>query len=496
MNRTLDPVYAVVATPRLAWFGRRREVTTRQLEMLNPIDLFEAMATEAGAGGEIVLVVPNVPTQARLDGWREATLADYMRPAEPIAEFGQLAKELVAAGWIATDGSLAYGVEQGWSSWVRGIGQHATRVHLCVMAWHNGPRRDQPLVDYEQRPERIAANLASFHSLTGVAWRGNAGPTCHQFLRQEFDRPPAPQPSGAGRHPAPAGRGRKEPLWRLPPDRDRPTRGVGDLVWSRPMTAAERRSCPVVAVFDMRAAYLAAWSAATYAWGDLEPGGAAPFDPARYGMYRIVVPRSGAWWVVHKDRPPLISPARIGTNRTTWVSTSTMALLLELRAKPEIADAWLATEEPPADQPNRPAGSGRVLRVPAERLRDIRITSAAPDPVKDAVKLLYAVGSGYMASESGRIYRPDWHVETEDRARSMVYRKMRAAAAAGFGWPLKVDTDCVWYPLEQTGETLQKLCIALGAGKMLNGKYMTDPLIGKFRHEGTIAMDEYVKGSK
>jgi hypothetical protein len=504
----LDPCRSIVVGSDRVHFGFRKRVDVipqvpRDLAV-DPGWLFNAASGRFD--GEGVLVCPEIPIPDNIVmepgrygvdngqvivGESQLSWGGLLARAHPVDEqLAELRKRLADAGWDASDSSIAYGAEWGWTTWNR---PGCATVHLCQLSHpqHLIDRKDQ-LVYAEDGHKGIAAQLAAFHAGTGVAWRGGAGVTMHQMILSPFDQRKALRDNGQ-RVPEHLAK-RKTPQWflgsdgadklaaRLGTDKIklvRPRVGQGPYSWARTPTPAEKRM-QYVHHYDGRAMYLAALLTAIYAWGDLTYVDSPVFEPAWAGFWGLSIPK-GAWYAgpARNGYPPIL---RVLNGRRAWAATPTVALLTELDAPFTIDDAWICED------------SGRVHRSTAERLRDLLLMGGYSTRITAQFKQMYSHGVGLFNREGGRIFRPDWAATAQEQSAAQVYRCCARAAnpkpGPGFGWPLEVDTDSVWYASDSKEESIP-LSIALGA-RNVDGRIVSN--IGRMRYEGFTTMREYLKG--
>lgn len=423
---------AVIREQR-SWFaGRRRlaHLPTPPWALSDPALVIrhagERLFTSAGEG--VVVWQPWEPPGDR-DRWTKALL--------------HTADEY---GWTSSDA----GAESGWFTFRRRDALGAGPVVLfCVGAWTPAPA---PGCEPGDPADRIAARLARYRELTGVAWRGHPGLSGCAAIRREHE-----QRSRGG-----------QPLWRW----DKAPREVVGCSFElrgsahrRPMSDDER-GMTAVYEFDTRAAYLAAAMNAEVGWSAPEHLGPHPFDPKRSG-----------YWSVRRDQLPdevagLPLPVIVRDRGRPLVTTTTpvMLWLAEQGVTPEVMDAWACER------------SGRHLRAWAERLRNA-LTAGDPGDMTPALKQTYSRTVGLLGKPGGRIFRPDWRDEVVDRARINLVRRV---AAAGLR-PLRWNVDAVWVASDEPPEVV---------GARLAAFYpdtgMWRPEVGKLRHARTLTPAEYL----
>ncbi len=291
-------------------------------------------------------------------------------------------------------------------------------VHVGITGALTDPKR-VPLISGDPGPAEFAARLGRYHRLMGVPWQGTAGMNGVAYIRDHL------YTSGA--------RG-EQPFWHggeLRAKKGQPrVRGVDALKWAAPPAALAAEGWTWVHEFDTRAAYVAAAGVIELPWTKLKPTGAVPFDRAWPGY----------WLVPTHQLPELVVPLydpRWAKDGAVWLTTETMTLLLELGYSPDIIDSW--------STPMR----RRLLKPWADQLRDaLDVVERGPaaDPVmRRAVKVTWAETVGMFDRSTARINRPDWREMIIDRCRANLTRKILAAVATGNLFPIRVNTDAVWY---------------------------------------------------
>jgi len=305
---------------------------------------------------------------------------------------------------------------QAWTRWTH-------RVHTGCTVWVYLPSlvtgRDQriPFLEHSADVAEQCLALYDMARLTGHPWSLTAGHTAHLAIQRFV----SPDRDNKGVRPD----RRIVPYWNQGGTTQAPNHVGGDMIWRRRPTKAE--AAGYVHAFDMNAARLASMGNAEVGAGRLERRGPIAFDPAL-----------GGWWKVertdltvraqvqpHRDCPPLVDLAP-----DMWVTTPVMRYWMDGGIQPPVVDSWVS--------PAR-----RLFRTTAQRWNDARLIT---EGVRlDAVKAMYRAGCGLLASPGGLIYRPDWYHTIMDQQRVTLYRRIQAIYARTGLWPIRVQTDCVWY---------------------------------------------------
>lgn len=418
-NRTQRIPHRAVAISSMNDEGALMLVTdSRHLStgITSAMQLDEAHRTEAGwlldyvasrfdALGEGTLVVDRVPIYIWDDGNDTGQLRAFAEQAK-------------IHGW-----EPGAGIElgKGWITWQKEGRPH---VHMAVRRM----LEDDPMIPAEDSPETVLERLVRYSSLVGAAYRATPGVSGLAALRNLYDRPRLVHSKKRGG--APVWVQRNQPKWIWNPPEDTVGWGCGDLVWQRNPTNGEREM-PYVLAFDVKAMYLAAAAGVQLAFDAPRRTGAIAWDPSLSGFFRIRA--AGEKWADPIKGLPIVNPNRIMADGTTWVTGPILAFLDETQKfRPEILDSYTAP--------------GKIfLREWAETLRDsvAPFKTAGDKALRDMVKLTYTESFGMMARAGGRIYRRDWYAAVADEARTRLLRKIRWST--GYT-PLKVRTDCVWYP--------------------------------------------------
>lgn len=326
-----------------------------------------------------------------------------------------------------------------WSTFVHDItGEAIQLVCLKTLA-----ARDPSswLLEHDVAP--LAVKLSQYHRLTNTVYRATPGVSGCTMVRQMH--------AAAAARKAEARKGTAgQPFWRyeqMPSDLS----PMGDLKWQ----TDEMPAAGYVTQWDVRAAYLAAASAALLAWSPLRHTGPRQFDPAVAGFWQVFA--DGTLLSLHGGRPFVIDPRQIGPGGMVWLSSPVMAYLLSLGISPEVADSWTCDQ------------AGRYLRPWAEAIRDGLAADDIDPDVAYLLKQTYRETLGMMNRPGGSIHRPDWWATVVDLARVNLLRKMDKAAKATGLEPIRVYVDAVSYVTDNGGQ-LANLADALGVDEQQIGK--------------------------
>jgi hypothetical protein len=406
--------------------------------------------------GEGNLIVPWVP----LYEWGP----DSRPEAEQLGEFIDRAEQ---AGWHTTVAALKH--KSGWVTFTK---LNKPVVHVGILSMIDADKC--PLFKPDDTPEQIAAALVAYRNITGVAYRSSPGVSGIAMIRRLYDLPVINRGVRVAR---------AQPSWIWRPSKELDgIHGAGDLVWQRKITKHIETTYPYVHGFDIRAAYLAAWSTAEVGWDRPRHTGATQFDPELHGLWRIWVRNltngPGTRAVYRPDvlkRPPLWNPARVDSSGQTWVTTPIIKLMHENRLFPEVTDSYTCSK------------GARILRPVAERIRDgMTLGPSVTIPgLQPTLKNTYTGGTGMMGTGAGRLTRLDWMCTYQDQTRANILRKIITAGLEDDIWPVEVRTDAVYYAdVEANPRPLGELLGATGPGE--------PPRIGRFRHFGTWNIAEYL----
>lgn len=368
------------------------------------------------------------------------------------------AADAAAEGWQHSAAGIG-----AWTMW---HGPDRPSIAVVVLGWLDYKRMGvsgEPYLRSDHDPVTAAYLLGRYQDLTGVPYTMTAGTSGLAMIRREY----AP---GQGR--------RRTPLLKWTGE-GTPAEDVQEhaAVWTRPPTDDERAMSHVI-VYDARMAYLAATAAADLAVNALEHVGIdSGFDPNRAGYWLVSTPGR---WQPYPMLPPLSGR---GGDKAAWLTTPTVRLLLE-HGMPEeaIVDAWLS--------PGRTGHTARLLRRPAERLRDAvadLVDAPAEDAeVRAALKATYREMVGMLRRGTAWGARPDWADTIIATARVTLLRKAIRVGVTENRWPLKIDTDSLYYaastpdPVRECPAGLSLYAPEHGAG------------LGKFTPKRIMTMDDFL----
>lgn len=391
------------------------------------------------------------PGKARAGSGRRAAKREECRAAADAA----------AAGWQHSAAGIG-----AWTAW-HGEGRPSIAVVVLDKGWLDPKRMGvsgEPFLRADHDPVTAAYLLSRYRELTGVPYTMTAGTSGVHMLRAEF-------------------RGRRRvPLFKWD-GHGSPAEDVQEhaAVWTRQPTDDER-AMPYVIGYDVRAAYLAAAGVADLAVNALEHVGVnGGFD--RAGYWLVSTPGR---WQPYPMLPPLSNK---GGDRAAWLTTPTVRLLLE-HGMPEeaIVDAWLSS--------GRSGHTARLLRRPAERLRDalaeLADATAEDAEVRSAIKATYRETVGMLRRGTAWVMRPDWSDTIIAQSRANLLRKAIKIGHKEGRWPLKIDTDCLYYaaPTDDPRE-------ACPAGlRLWDPSSMTGAGLGTVTAKHVIPMADFLSGAE
>lgn len=333
------------------------------------------------------------------------------------------------------------------------------RIILCVLDRLSGTHADS-LFRAGWPGRRILANLSAVRDLLGVPFYASPGTTGITLMRKVGDRQAA----------------RIRPPWRsgeLP----REVAQATALTWRSPEYPAT--GAPTGHQWDVRAAYLAAASAATLGVDEPTLVDSPPWDRSRAGWWRI--PREWAWSVIPTGAPPLWDRRAEQPDGRVWLSTPIMA---EIQARRAATGANLFAPE----HGLLSTQSSRLLRVWAQVIRDaLRGAQLEAHPVPEVVDVLkdvYRQAVGMLASPGGSVYRRDWHCTIVDLAKVLLWRKIAHVHMITGVWPLSVATDAVIY----SAETVRRW--ESGNGSSFGELLAVGNHIGNFRYKGLVGAEQ------
>lgn len=371
-------------------------------------------------------------------------------------------------------GIVAGAAQRGWQAtgpraWITFRRPEAT-VHVLFEAWSD--ERTGWLADVDG--VRMLRRLEWWRAAFGVSYSGTPGYAGAQAMRQSL------------------GTRRQGVTWQPKNSHAVEDWGGAEIPylvkhWSRPPVPGSWEHG-----YDLNLAYLAAAQSALLSPHPLiKTGRLDAFDPALSG-----------WWLVDLEQVSdaellelLPDPAGYGRGvegrkgRRKWVATPTLKLIDELHAAElhggyRIVDSYTAVGRPLL---KRWADTARdalsALDTTDGRERDIR---------RHAVKLSVIEGVGMLRSPGG-ISRPDWHATVVSLARTALWRKLRHAYDVTKRSPLRIATDCVWYPSD-IADPVQSFPGVTGGRPLVQLADRPDQL-GRFKVEGSIRRDITEEGA-
>lgn len=333
--------------------------------------------------------------------------------------------------------------------WIRWTHGHAPGVGLwtCDVDALAPRGRSTPLVHTDPIPTMLM--MQRWTDLTGTTWHGTPGMTGNSLLRDRWTARTAPRWTTRARID-----------WDAMPTPERP---YSARQWSREAPDGE----PHVHGYDANAAYLSALVVVELPADDLEHRVRPEFDSGHGGLWRVELADWPEQWARRLPDPAGYGAAE--ADGTRWLTTPTMTLLSQLAqhaadspfAHPgfRIVESWTA--------PTR-----RVTRPLAETLRDL--ITEKEHALEYAAKRVYQEVWGTWRRPGGRVFRPDWHYTVIAQARANLWRKMLTAAADESAFPLRIETDAVYYASDVANwESAAPAAFRLGTG--LGGFKKVDP---------------------
>lgn len=343
--------------------------------------------------------------------------ADYLEPTRGLLVPPDDTVTVTSGRWSAR---VADPNGDPWVRWTVDAGpQRGRSVWTADMDAMKPHGRSTPLID--DQPILTAMYLHRWQATTGTPWAGTPGMVGNSMFRDGWTRGAAPR-------------------WTL--DRAAP------VPWDEVM-GGERAYSPLqwhtdysgtIRGYDLNRAYFSALLNLEAAGDQLQYAGSElQFTPERGGVWRVDVEP----WT--DERLP--DPAGYGEvldDGTRWLTTPTLALLQQLADDGahmgfRVIESWTA--------PKR-----RLCREWCAALRPLLDDDAGF--LTAAAKRVYQETWGMWARPSGRVYRPDWHLSVLSLARANLWRKMHRAGRDDDRWPVRIETDAVFYPAadDQTWE--------------------------------------------
>lgn len=304
------------------------------------------------------------------------------------------------AGWTAGN------VYNGWAKF-RARGR--STVNLCIFPWQT--INNLPLL--YPTVEHTAQALSCWQVMLKTPWFGGPGTAGSDALEPYLK---SLRPRGATLKPSKPG-------------------AIGYEMWMLGSDWSSRPEGQYLHGYDANRMFLAGAMVAEFAPWTLKPTGKIPFDK-----------KLGGWWLI--DSPPwndrrMPDPAGYQDEKRRWVSTPTAALLKELEEEGvsagfDVLDSYTGT----AKRILRPWGE--AMDKAWKAASDLHVT-----PLARAIKQAAARETlGLLNSSTYTTYRPDWWATIVAQSRVNLWRKCRRIGLVSNRWPVKIETDCVWYSSE------------------------------------------------
>lgn len=389
---------------------------------------------------EGLLLVPAMPGAGDID--------ESLPETESLAwRWSRMEAAAMQAGWSLT-GDAARTRETGWATF-KNV-DTGRKIYMGVLSMMDQDRT--PLFDLGADAETITQRLVSYASVTGVLWRMTAGVSGCASLRADRAERAARQLTIAERLESPDD---GQPHWRwdaAPND----VHGAGHMIWSRPLTSAERGGH--VVTYDIRAQFLAAMVSGNYGWGEPSHKARPTFNPDRGGFWLI-----SASGLQSLQGPPII---RHKDGRgLTWVTTPVMVYLQGKGIEPMVYESWTS------------ATSSQWLKPWATKVRDaLYAESEYLRDIEPALKRTYAEMNGMFNVPGGSVFRRDIHWTTVDTGTMNLRRKLDQVHKTLGIWPCGIYHDAVSFPVADYSGWLE-LNTVLG----ITNPPPTSPRIGKFK---------------
>lgn len=369
------------------------------------------------------------------------------------------ADRLREAGWY-------HGDPGAWTTYRHTDGRVVIVGHRALMrAPHYGV-----LFTADTDPAVLALMLDRYYRTVGHPWRGTPATSAHAAIRASWEN------------------AAKKPLWKT--QRTGPGRGVGPLIWSRPLNEWER-SWGKVHTFDANWAYLGAAINAECAWTALVHTGPMVFDKRLPGYWLLSLDTETLARLRRPEIPPVVGKARDGC---VWVTTPMAVFLGELGDRCEVLDSYTGPELI-RDGRRVHGASSRALRAWGEGMRDAlstlhgRPAGGLKDALTLAVQRTYKDATGGMQRESMRVARPDWAHTLIDGWRATLLRTIERIHTEQGVWPVAIRTDSVSYA---DGDNWRVLARAIGAP--------TDKpeprQLGRWKYTGAVSVGEWEQQQK
>lgn len=203
--------------------------------------------------------------------------------------------------------------------------------------------------------------------------------------------------------------------------------------------------------YDATRAYLSAMTTVEVAPLPLRATGRREFHPTIAGWWLVDL---APWTERRLPAPWGYYPDRRDVEGHVWLTTADLALLAKLAGGPwwpgggfTVIDSFTG------------AADRQVMRPAADQLREMWHAAADLPDVNDATAVRDTISAGYKAAHgkwraaNGEILRPDWAAALVATARTNLWRRIAAAAAAG-RFPAYVGgIDTVYYATDNPDQT-------------------------------------------
>lgn len=346
--------------------------------------------------------------------------------------------------------------DAGWSTpklwpWMRC--EHPDHPDVIVLVHDWADPDECPLITPSETLTERA--LYDWHVKTGVPWRSNGMLTGTALIRWMHEDAVLVQSAANARNPRQSRRKPPTaPRWQSAPA------GVdgGEKPWTA-RTWGKGVDTSALAQVDANKAHLAAALSGLFARDALKPG-PVEFDRKLSGYWLTEV---SPWH--DPEFPDPAGPYNGEAGDARWLSSETLALLAELHDS-GIHGGFKIRR-------SLVAPGTQVLRPWAELLRDHLYEGTLPEA---AIKAVYTRTIGGMGRPGGLIYRPDWEDTVKGRCRAIQWRKLWAVRTTTGIRPRVIQSDAVFFDLEESAHVL-------GCVNPLTGKevFPLGPNLGQFK---------------
>lgn len=340
-------------------------------------------------------------------------------------------------------------IENSWMSARKRIGEEWFSVRVCVLPWtaqNNG--HDFPLAN--GTPEEILSVMAEWEALTGIAYKGTPGTAAVDLLKATARE--TRESAGLS----------ADPTWKLQTrDREEWRDAEKDLLPGIFDRGGEDLPGDAVGI-DRNMAYLSAASSVDVAaWSLREMTGAnLDFDPDVPGMWLVELSPWNAP-IPLPDPTGGLCPRGARKAEPVWLSTPRLRLLRKLEAANlyggfRIIRALVGTKPKVKGAPRFP------LYPFAQKIRE-GFVSAEHEATRSLFKNGYKQAFGIIGRGNFSIDRPDWTAAVIAQNAVTIWEAMWKQYEETGAVPLRVETDCIWYPadakltrfrIDESGKTL------------------------------------------